>query len=114
VLLFVDATQRTVHNVEAPYELARALHARGETEQAVAAYGEALERVTKQPGHVIARRAANGLASLLAERGQLEQAEVVLRKAWARFPGDATVRGNLVKVLRAQGKNAEAAVLEKR
>jgi hypothetical protein len=111
VLLFVDATERTQWSLEAPYQLAQALSARAEPEQAIAAYNMTLERVKDRPGHVIARRAANGLASLLAQRGRLPEAEVVLRRALLRFPGDPIVRGNLAKVLRGLGRDEEAAAI---
>jgi hypothetical protein len=113
VLLFVDGTQRTEHNLEAPYQLAQALAARGDDEAAMTAYRETLLRARLRPGHVLVRRASNGLATLLARHGALAEAEQVLREALRQFPADPTVRGNLAKVLRGQGRAQEADAMER-
>jgi pentatricopeptide repeat protein len=111
LLLFSDGTRKTTHNTDAPLQLGQALEAHGRPDQARAAYREVLARAPSGPV-IDARRAANALARLLAKQGQVDEAERVLRSAQARFPEDPTVRGNLVKVLRRQGRAREADALE--
>jgi tetratricopeptide (TPR) repeat protein len=112
LLLFSDGTRKTVHNTDAPLQLAEALEQRGQAGQACAAYRTVLARAPAGPVPD-ARRASNALARILAKEGRLDEAEQILRAARARFPHDPTVQGNLVKVLRGQGRLAEAEQLER-
>jgi tetratricopeptide (TPR) repeat protein len=112
MLVFSDGARKTRHNTDAPLQLGKALEERGDLGAAVLAYREVLTRAPHDPVPD-ARRAANSLARLLARQGQLEAAERVLRSALVRFPDEPVVRNNLIKVLKGQGRAAEAAALER-
>lgn len=110
VLLFADGTRKTRHDTDAPYQLGKALEDLGRDEEAMTAFREVLARAPEGP-EPDARAASNNLARLLARRGELHEAEQVLRAALARFPDDPKVRGNLVKVLDGMGRVEEAQAL---
>ena len=111
VLLFSDATQKTEADTDAPYQLGKALEELGREEEAMLAFREVLRRLEGDPRADL-RRPTNNLARLLAKRGELPEAERLLRAALERAPGDAKLTKNLVKVLRGLDKHAEADELE--
>jgi tetratricopeptide (TPR) repeat protein len=110
VLLFADGTRKTRYDTDAPYQLGKALEELGRDEEAMTAFREVLARAPEGP-EPDAKAASNNLARLLARRGELDEAERVLRAALARFPDDPKVRGNLAKVLDGLGRAEEAQAL---
>lgn len=57
--------------------------------------------------------AVNGLASLLAKRGQLAEAEDVLNEARELYPRHPKLVRNLAKILRGTNREDEAEQLER-
>ncbi len=109
VLLFSDGAQKTQTGTLSPYQLGSAFEAAGRPLDAEVSYREVLRRAPS--GRIEnARRATNNLAKLLSARGQLGQAEAVLRQGLTRFSDDAKMRNNLAKVLAGTGREQEAAV----
>jgi Flp pilus assembly protein TadD len=78
--------------------------ARGEHDNAVTAYREAVDA---DPGNT---RAAESLAGILAGAGQPAEARTVLAEAAARNPDDAVLRFRLANARRALGEPDSAAV----
>lgn len=111
VLLFADATRKAPADPRPAYHLARTLEGAGRAQQATLAYREALRRSGARALSV-RRSAANGLAALLARRGELAEAERVLRAARVGFPNDPTLARNLIKLLRASQREGEAERIE--
>lgn len=105
VALFMDATDKST-GPRAPYQLGYVLAEGGDSARAIAAYETALLRPCSDCGPQ--RRAANNLARLFVERGELHSAERVLRQSAQRFPDDPKTAFNLVKVLTRVGKHDEA------
>jgi Flp pilus assembly protein TadD len=112
VLLFADATMKSPSDPKPVYHLGRSLMEVGRDQEAMLAFREALRRAgtSKVSEH---RSAANGLAGLLARRGQMLEAEQVLREARLTFPRDPKLTANLAKLLRASNRAAEADQLER-
>lgn len=108
VLLFSDGSQKTATGTLSPYQLGSAFEQEGRLLDAEVAYREVLRRAPVGPVEN-ARRATNNLAKLLSSRGQLPEAEQVLRKGLLRFPDDHKMRNNLAKVLENTGREREAA-----
>lgn len=105
VALFTDATLSS-QSPRAPYLLGFALQQQGEPEAAIDAYIEAVRRNCDDCSDT--RRAANNLATLYVESGQLEAAEAVLRRSTERFPDEPKAWFNLVKVLARRGHDDTA------
>jgi len=80
----------------------------GEPRATLVAYSAFLER---WPDNVAA---SIGLANRHYAMGELEQAEVILRKALARHPDSVPVLNNLAQVVSDLGRNEEALVLIER
>ncbi len=112
VLLFADAAAKARGDPRPVYHLARSLDESGRQDEAMAAYRQVLH-LSEQAIVTERRRAANGLAGLLAKRGELVEAEQVLTRVLPDFPGDPKLTGNLARVLRAMGRQAEASALER-
>jgi tetratricopeptide (TPR) repeat protein len=106
VALFERETRLT-RGAAAPHALAESYARRGDTANAERAYRLALERPCAPPGDAN-RFSSNGLARLLVHEGRPGEAEPILRAARVRFPGDADVAFNLVKVLYRLGRVDEA------
>lgn len=106
VALFERETRRT-RGPRAPYVLATTFERRNDTPAAELAYRRAIERPCDARCEP-ALLATNRLARLLVDGGRPEQAEPILRAAQQRFPDDAAVPFNLVKVLYRLGKVDEA------
>jgi hypothetical protein len=103
--VFLDAASKST-GPRAPYQLGYAYQQLGDTEQAVAAYREALVRECQDCSPK--RSASNNLAVLYVARNELQLAEDVLRLNMIEFPNDPKSAFNLVKVLARQGKLDEA------
>lgn len=100
-----DAPQQAFASADAYYALARNYHAEARLQDAQRAYLLALQR---DPRHTDAR---NGMAVLLAERGEAAQAIAIWRKlAEATLPprDQALVLGNLGNALARHGDKDEA------
>jgi hypothetical protein len=110
VLLFTDGTLKTRSGTLSPYQLGSALERAHRGSEAEIAYREVLRRAPTGPVEN-ARSATNNLAKLLSQRGQLLEAERILREGLVRFPRDRKMRNNLAKVLAGMGREAEAAAL---
>lgn len=101
----VDAFLRSIEleDVAAKhYNLANALYAQGDLEQAAIAYCDVIER---SPDSIDARI---NLAVVLREMDRLGDAEDMLREALCLAPEDADVHFNLALLLLQQGRLAEA------
>lgn len=104
--VFRDATAKTTRSLVAPYQLGRALEARGDAAGAEHAYRAVLRRGTGDED--LARRASNNLARLEVEAGHLDAAERLLTPAFERWPNDEMTRTNFAKVLARLGRMREA------
>lgn len=109
VLLFEDAVKQTEHSPRAPYQLGLILEKRGASDEAVVAYRRALLR--QHGGAEAARRATNNLARLHVKRGELSEAEAVLRRGLPLWPDDPKILGNLAEVVRLRGRTSESHAL---
>ena len=109
VALFERETRLT-RGPEAPHVLAETYARRGDAADAERAYRLALERPCERACEPVLL-ASNGLARLLVHAGRPAEAEPILRAAHARFPDDADVVFNLIKVLYRLGRVDEARAL---
>lgn len=111
VALFADATDRTELDSVAPYNLGRALEARGRLPEAAAAYDLALRRdgFATDTG----RRAGNNLAILLANAGQLEPARALYAMLRQHYPEHPRLLFNAITIERRLGHDAEADQLDR-
>jgi spermidine synthase len=85
--------------------LGRHLAALGRTEEARAAFRQAVERQARGPGAASAR---NNLGAMLLRKGDLEGAERLLRQALLADPDLPAARANLGLVLKLRGDRAGA------
>lgn len=106
IAVFAEATERTTTSAIPPYQLGIVLERDGRDGAAIDAYTLAIERDAYSSGR--GRRAGNNLARLLARRGQLVEAETLLRELHGRYPNDPLSLRNLVIVLGDLGEEAEA------
>ncbi len=106
--LWVDAVEKNPESARAWSNLAHARYERGETEEAVAAYGraEALAKRHSQVG-VIAAVAA-GLSALYGERGAPNLALAAIERGLAVAPRDPLLHSNRAAALRLLGQLDEA------
>jgi len=109
ILLFADATAKTRVNAIGPYQLGMALMEAGRDEEAIAALREALARA--QPPRTVGRQATTALSRLLVRRGDLSEAEALLRRASRDWAPDPIVLGNLAEVVARRGRSGEARTL---
>jgi tetratricopeptide (TPR) repeat protein len=90
------------HLVEAHYDLALALRDQGQLDEAIAAFGRALEL---KPDHA---QAHGNLGNALKDRGDLDGAAASYRRMLELKPDSAEVSNNLGNVLGELGKSDEA------
>jgi tetratricopeptide (TPR) repeat protein len=109
IRVWEDATAKTKVNGLGPYHLGMAFMEAGRDDEAIAALREAMARA--KPPRAVGRKAATALSRLLARRGQLEEAEDLLRRAARDWPLDAMVLGNLAEVVARRGRSEEARTL---
>ena len=109
VSLFADATAKTTRSSLAPYQWGSALEADGDFVGAAQAYEETLRRTTHptEPG----RRATNNLARVYVHMNRLGDANAVLVRGRALWPGDPKILYNLALVTARQGDELGAATL---
>src|SRR5688572_5452901 len=103
VPLYREAAALAPRDPQVWYELATALQAAGEGEEARRALEQVLRLDPARP------EAHNALAVTLAESGRLAEAREHLQAAVAVDPGDARAWNNLGNVLRGLGRPGEAA-----
>lgn len=106
LLVFADARDKTTLDDEPVYQLGMALQSADRWPEAAVAFREAAERAPAGSEH--RRKALNNLARALFRIGQAREAADVLRGALDEFPASERVRGNLIQVLRALGRDGEA------
>jgi Flp pilus assembly protein TadD len=100
--LWNRALSCTTGNACAHYNLGVTLMERGQKEEAIAHFQEA---VTIQPH---SSDALNNIGIVLAERGRLDEAIANFRRALRYRPDDVDAHNNLATALKLQGKSAEA------
>jgi Flp pilus assembly protein TadD len=102
VALWERAFLRDPDNVEVRSSLAGALEAEGRVKEATALLAEGLERQAEHPTLL----AAAGVLAL--EHGRPEQAEQLLRRAWAADDDQREACANLITLLNDSGRSEEA------
>jgi len=93
---------------EARYRLAFAFQQLGRTRESK----DLADDLTKK--HPENTDAWNLLGGILYEQGKLNECETAFRKAMELLPQDPIPLGNLIHILKEQGKNQEIGILEKR